>query len=71
MPKTEKPNSKLSLEQQLTELDHAVEWFYGDDFSLDEALDKYKSATALAQDIETNLNCLKNEVEVIADFTKS
>lgn len=61
----------LSIKKQLSDLDAAVEWFYGDDFSLDEALDKYKSATTLAKEIEVNLNHLKNEVKVIADFTKS
>lgn len=69
MPKAE--TKPLSIEKQLSDLDAAVEWFYGDDFSLDEALDKYKSATTLAKEIEVNLNHLKNEVKVIADFTKS
>lgn len=69
MPKAE--TKPLSIEKQLSDLDAAVEWFYGDDFSLDEALDRYKSAAALAKEIEANLNHLKNEVKVIADFTKS
>ncbi len=60
-----------SIEKKLAELDAAVEWFYGDDFSLDEALEKYKSAAELAEKIETDLKELKNEVQVIADFTKS
>lgn len=76
MPKTAKvltaqKDAAVSIEKQLSELDSAVEWFYGDDFSLDEALEKYKSAATLAQSIEANLNQLKNEVKVIADFTKS
>lgn len=60
-----------SIEKQLAELDQAVEWFYGDEFSLDEALEKYQAATQLAEKIETDLSQLKNEVKVIADFTKS
>ncbi len=60
-----------SIEKQLAELDSAVEWFYSDDFSLDAALEKYKSAAKLAEKIETDLKELKNEVQVIADFTKS
>lgn len=71
MPKTETNSKQTSIEQQLSDLDRAVEWFYGDDFSLDEALEKYQSASKLAKDIEANLNHLKNEVKVIADFTKS
>lgn len=69
MPKAE--TKPLSIEKQLSDLDAAVEWFYSDDFLLDEALDKYKSATTLAKEIEANLDHLKNEVKVIADFTKS
>lgn len=61
----------VSIEKQLADLDTAVEWFYGDDFSLDEALEKYKAAAELAEKIELDLNQLKNEVQVIADFTKS
>ncbi len=67
----ESNSSQKSIESQLAELDSAVEWFYGDDFSLDEALDKYKSAAKLAEQIESDLNHLKNKVKVIADFTKS
>lgn len=79
MPKNPPETSKLpaaqakatSIEKQLSELDSAVEWFYGDDFSLDEALEKYQSAAKLAAKIETDLEHLKNEVKIIADFTKS
>ena len=66
-----KPETKpASIEDKLTKLDTAVEWFYGDDFSLDQALAKYRTASDLAQEIEQDLTKLRNEVEVIADFTK-
>lgn len=71
MPKSPETIKSVSIEKQLAELDSAVEWFYSDDFSLDEALEKYKTASKLAEKIETDLNQLKNEVKVIADFTKS
>ncbi len=64
-------NNQLSISQKLAELDAAVEWFYSDDFSLDEALDKYRSATNLAKEIEKDLSEMKNKVEVLEDFTKS
>lgn len=67
MLKTEKP----SISQKLTQLDEAVEWFYGDDFVLDKALTKYQDATKLATEIQKDLSELKNQVEVIGDFTKS
>lgn len=67
MSKTE----KSTISQKLTQLDEAVEWFYGDDFALDEALAKYQDATKLANEIQKDLAELKNQVEVIGDFTKS
>lgn len=69
LPETK--TKSISIEQQLAELDSAVEWFYSDNFSLDEALEKYQSAVKLAEKIETDLTQLKNKVQVIADFTKS
>lgn len=65
------PQSKTSIETKIKELDESVEWFYGDDFSLDEALRKYQDAQKLAKNIEKDLAELKNQVEVIANFAQS
>jgi exodeoxyribonuclease VII small subunit len=65
------PQSKASIETKIKELDESVEWFYGDDFSLDEALRKYQDAQKLAKNIEKDLAELKNQVEVIANFAQS
>lgn len=62
--------TKTSIESQIQQLDASVEWFYGDDFSLDQALQKYQEASKLAQAIEKDLSELKNQVTVIADFTR-
>ena len=63
--------NKLSLNQKIAELDGQVEWFYSDEFKLDEATDKYKQAVKLAKDIEKDLTELKNEIEVLSeDFSK-
>ena len=60
-----------SLNQKLKTLEENVEWFYSDDFSLDSSLEKYKATLALAEEIETDLKSLKNEVKVLGnDFTK-
>lgn len=67
MPKTEKTKS---ISEKIANLDTAVEWFYGDDFTLDKALEQYQSASKLAAEIETDLSELKNQVEVIEDFTQ-
>lgn len=65
------PQSKASIETKIKELDKSVEWFYGDDFSLDEALRKYQDAQKLAKNIEKDLAELKNQVEVVANFAQS
>lgn len=67
MSKPEKP----TINQKLSALDQTVEWFYSDEFSLDQALVKYQAAAKQAEDIENDLQELKNQVEVIEDFTKS
>ncbi len=67
MSKTE----KLTLSQKMAQLDKDVEWFYGEDFALDQALSKYQAAIKQAKEVEQDLNELKNQVEVIEDFTKS
>ena len=62
---------KLSLNQKIEKLDSEVEWFYSDDFKLEEATERYKGAVKLAKDIEGDLNNLKNEIEVLSeDFSK-
>ena len=60
-----------SLNQKISELDKKVDWFYSDDFKLEEAVMKYKEAVGLAKEIEKDLVELKNEIEVLTeDFTK-
>lgn len=61
----------MSLNQKIEELDGQVEWFYSDDFKLEDATSKYKEAVKLAKEIEKDLNELKNEIEILAeDFSK-
>jgi len=61
-----------ALSEKIAKLDTAVEWFYSDDFSLAEALDRYESAVKLAKSIEDDLKTLKNKISVIdKDFSES
>lgn len=62
-----KPNS---IEAKIAQLNQAIEWFYNEDFELDLALEKYRAATTLAQEIEQDLTELKNSIAVVGDFTK-
>ena len=62
---------KVSLNEKIEKLDEKVEWFYSDEFKLEEAVAKYKEAAKLAKEIEKDLDELKNEIEVLAeDFSK-
>lgn len=62
---------KQSLNQKIEKLDGQVEWFYSDEFKLEEAVGKYKEAVGLTKEIEKDLENLKNEIEVLSeDFSK-
>ena len=61
---------KMSLSKKIEKLDAEVEWFYSDDFKLEEAVAKYEEALKLAKEIENDLHELKNEIEVLdEDFS--
>lgn len=63
--------NKKTLNQKISELDGQVEWFYSDEFKLEEAADNYKKALELAKEIENDLKNLKNEIEILSeDFSK-
>lgn len=63
--------TEKTLNQKIEQLDSAVEWFYSDDFKLEEATEKYKNTLGLAKEIEKDLSDLKNEIEVLSeDFSK-
>ena len=69
--KSAKGETKKSLNQQIRELDEQVEWFYSDEFKLEEAVERYRKAAELAKGIEGELKDLQNEIEVLAeDFSK-
>lgn len=60
-----------TLKQKIDELEKSTDWFYSDEFSLDEAAKKYKDAIDLAKELQKDLSDLKNEIEVLSeDFSK-
>ncbi|MBR3319903.1 exodeoxyribonuclease VII small subunit [Candidatus Saccharibacteria bacterium] len=62
----------MSINAKITKLNEKVQWFYDDDFNLDEAEEKYKEAVTLAKEIEKDLDTLKNNIEIIGkDFSKA
>ena len=68
--KTSEKQPKKSISDKLQELDEKTEWFYSDDFTLEQATGKYREVLTLAQDIEEDLENLQNEIELIdRDFS--
>lgn len=54
-----------TVSEKMAELTEMVEWFDGSEFTLELALDKYKTAEKLAVEIEHDLLSLKNEIQVV------
>ncbi len=60
-----------NVSDKIADLKSGVDWFYSDDFKLEEASERYKTLTLLAKEIEADLNEMKNEINVLAeDFSK-
>mgnify|MGYP001746395213 FL=1 len=47
--------TKKSVGAKIEQLNQNLEWFYGDEFKLEEAAKKYQEAAELAKDIEKEL----------------
>ena len=60
-----KSADKKSVQDKLTDLSELVGWFQGSSFKLETALDKFKQAKALAEEIEKDLTKLKNDIKVV------
>ena len=56
---------KRSIAEKTAELDELVSWFDGDEFELEQALEKFKEAEKLAAEIEKDLAALKNDINVV------
>ncbi|MDR2064037.1 MAG: hypothetical protein LBQ02_04640 [Candidatus Nomurabacteria bacterium] len=64
-------HAKITINQKMEQLQSEVDWFYSDNFTLDEALERYKGAMMTAEGIEKDLNNIKNDIKVLAkDWTK-
>ena len=54
-----------TVQDKLSELAELVTWFQSPAFKLEEAVDKFKAAEGLAEEIEKDLTKLKNEIKVV------
>lgn len=54
-----------TIQEKISELTKMVEWFDGNEFKLEIALEKYQLAEKLAAEIEQDLSSLKNEISIV------
>lgn len=66
-----KKGEQTKVTDKLNVLKAKIDWFYGDDFKLDTAMEHYKEVLKLAHEVEKDLEELKNQVTVLKkDFSK-
>jgi exonuclease VII small subunit len=54
-----------TIQDKTEKLNELLAWFNSDDFVLEQASDKLKEAKKLADDIETGLSSLENDIAII------
>jgi len=57
--------NNTTIKEQLQQLDELISWFESDDFTLEEAVEKFKVAEQLAEDIRRKLSSLKSDITVL------
>ncbi|HEU5121741.1 MAG TPA: hypothetical protein VFT59_02755 [Candidatus Saccharimonadales bacterium] len=57
--------NKLTIAEKTAKLNEMVAWFDGDDFELEQAVNKFSEVEKLAEEIERDLMELKNTIEVV------
>lgn len=50
---------------KMKKLNEYVEWFEGEDFALEQSLEKYTEAQKLAGEIQADLDNFKNKITVV------
>lgn len=57
----------ITIDDKIAQLEALVAWFEGDDFSLDQAADRYAQARALAAEINAALDATENTITMMAN----
>ena len=60
-----KDDKSVSISKRMEELEEKMNWFKGDEFTLDEAAERYAEVEKLAGEIEEILMEMQNSVELI------
>ena len=60
-----KDDKSVSISKRMEELEEKMNWFKGDEFTLDEAAERYAEVEKMAGEIEEILIEMQNSVELI------
>ena len=60
-----KDDNSVSISKRMEELEEKMNWFKGDEFTLDEAAERYAEVEKMAGEIEEILMEMQNSVELI------
>ena len=60
-----KDGKSVSISKRMEELEEKMNWFKGDEFTLDEAAERYAEVERMASEIEEILMEMQNSVELI------
>ena len=60
-----KDDKSVSIYKRMEELEEKMNWFKGDEFTLDEAAERYAEVERMACEIEEILMEMQNSVELI------
>ena len=60
-----KDDKSVSVSKRMEELEEKMNWFKGDEFTLDEAAERYAEVEKMADEIEEILMEMQNSVELI------
>lgn len=59
-----------TIQEKMQDFEQMVKWFEGEEFKLEEALEKYSEALSASKEIEAELKQLQNRiVKIEEDFT--
>lgn len=56
-----------TIQEKTAELSALIAWFDSDEFVIEDALDHFKKAEALAAEIESDLLSIKNEITIVKE----
>lgn len=56
---------QTDISAKIIKLNQYVEWFEGDDFTLEVSIEKFNEAKKLADEIQADLNDFKNKITVV------